>query len=680
MTKLKPILLTLALLVFAPFASAQTPAAELAQPPADAETWAIVSTAGQHGTSRRWTAPDGVRWARENIVLRGFVTDIDQQMRLGEDGSLLALTIRGVTPSGDAAESFALADGQYRFQSPVDRGEGAMPAGAIYGSFGGAIDGTIAFVDALRRAPNQTLALLPSGQAQLQQLTTHQVSANGETKTLTAYAITGLGLQPFPVWYDGDRFFASVGFLSWIPAGWEGVVEELSAAQTAALSTRGEALVGRIAPPLTQAVVFQNVRIFDAANRAFRDGISVVVEDGRITRVGRARSVRAPRGARIVPGEGRTLVPGLWDAHMHFGSDNTGPLLLSLGVTSVRDPGNRAAQILDRRARINSGRLLGPRVVASQLIDGEGPNMAQMAEIVRNLDEGLAAIRRADERGFFGVKLYGTLDPALVAPMAAEAHRLGLRVHGHIPQGLRPLDAVRAGYDEITHINWVMMQAAPDAIINNNNGLERFYGPARFGPEANFSSGELAAFIAELAQRGITVDPTVSTFEALYVPLAGEMPAAYAPYAGTLPSQLERGMRAGGLLPTEGVSRERMREAQAALVRLVGTLHAANVPIVAGTDGIGLELVRELELYVEAGLTPAEALATATIIPARIFAADANTGAIAVGAAAELALVEGDPSQDIGELRNVVMVMRDNRLMDAAELRSAVGISGPPQR
>src|SRR5262249_54874267 len=152
-----------------------------------------------------------------------------------------------------------------------------------------------------------------------------------------------------------------------------------------------------------------------------------------------------------------------------------------------------------------------------------------------------------------------------------------LRVHGHIPQGMRPLDAVRAGYDEITHINWVMMQAAPDSIINNDNGLERFYGPARFGPEVDFNSPDMRAYLDELQRRHIAVDPTVSTFETLYVPDPGDMPPEYTPYAGTLPALLERQLRTGGLLPTEGVDRARMRAAQAALVRLVGELHRRNI-------------------------------------------------------------------------------------------------------
>ena len=114
------------------------------------------------------------------------------------------------------------------------------------------------------------------------------------------------------------------------------------------------------------------------------------------------------------------------------------------------------------------------------------------------------------------------------------------------------------------------------------------------------------------------------------------------------------------------------------LVELVGRLHRAGVPVVAGTDGSGLELVRELELYVEAGFTPAEALAAATIVPARMVGADGRTGSIAVGKDADLALVEGDPSRTIGDLRHTRVVMMGGKLMDADKLRAAVGVSKRP--
>ncbi len=663
---------------FAPLAAAQTPAADLAAPPASAETWSIVSSTGQHGTSKRWITPDGVRWSRESILLRGFVTEIDQQLRTAPDASLASIIVRGVTPTGDAAESFSAAGGRYQYQSPVDRGEGALQEGAFYSTFGGAIDSTIALTDALRAAPNNTLRLLPSGQAQLTPLTTHQLTNNGETKTLTAYAIVGVSLSPIPVWYEGDHFFASAGYLSYIPAGWESTAQELVRVQDAALATHSAELASQIGPRASQPIVFQDVRLYDSLARRFRNNMSVVVNDGRITVVGAARSVLAPANAQIIAGAGRTLVPGLWDSHQHFGSDDAGSLLLSQGITSIRDPGNRDEDLLARRHRIETGDLLGPRIVASLLIDGEGPNTSQTAAVVHNEAEGIAAVNHAHNAGYFGIKFYGTIDPAWVAPMAAEAHRLGLHVQGHIPHGMRPLDAIRAGYDEITHINFVMMQAMPQDVVDHSNGIARHMGTAQYAADVDLNSPAMRAYLSEMQRRRIVVDPTLAVFELEYVPESGDMSDTFAPFVGTMPPQVERFFRAGGLPPTPEVSRERMRQSQAALLNLVRELHRRRITIVAGTDGSGLELVHELELYVAAGFTPAEALASATITPSRLFGVGEETGSISVGKQAELILVEGDPSRDIGDLRNVIMVMRDGRLMQASDLRSAVGISGPP--
>ncbi|MEQ1616807.1 MAG: amidohydrolase family protein [Terricaulis sp.] len=666
------------LAVFTLGASAQVPAAQLAQPPAGAEEWVITSTSAIHGRSHRWATPDGVRHSRENLLLRGFATDIDQELSFGDDGGLISQIVRGSTPAGDAAELFRRSSVGFEYRSPVDNGGGA--GAGYYASFGGTLDSTIGFTDALMRAPAHAMALLPSGQARIERLATLDVSNGVETKTLTAYAILGVGLSPFTVWYEGERFFGTAGFLSYIPVGWEGVAQQLNQAQDAALSARSAELAARIAPRLSMPVVFQGVRLYDSERQMFRDNMTVIVDNGRIASVAPAGETPPPAQAVVYQGAGRTLVPGLWDNHQHYGGDDTGPLLLSQGITSVRDPGNNPAVAPARRARIERGEILGTRIVPSMLIDGEGPNSAQVAVIVRNRAEAVAAVRRAKAEGYFGIKLYGSLNPAWVRPMAQEAHRLGLRVSGHIPQGMRTLDAVRAGYDEITHINWVIMQAMPESVIQTNNGLPRFYGPGRYGADVDLRSPAMSAYLDELQRRRIVVDPTLSTFEPLYVPDSGEMAAPYAPFTGTMPVQVERGFRGGGLSPTPEISRDQMRRSFAAMTALVGELHRRGITIVAGTDGTGLELVRELELYVQAGMTPAEALATATIIPAREFGAGDVSGAISVGRNAELFLVEGDPSRDIGDLRNVVAVMRDGRLMQASDLRAAVGISGPAHR
>jgi len=657
-----------------------TPEAQLAQAPVDADTWIIVSMAAQHGQVKRWAAADGTRWSRQSLLLRGFKTEIDQQIKFGANGAMLSLAVRGTVPQGDATETYRVEGAKYSYRTPVDAGEGGARDNLYYIAFGGTLDARIALFDALRKTPDGSIDLAPSGRLTLEKLTTTEASSGRVTRTMTAYAVTGIGFAPIIAWYDGDRFFGTVSSLSYVPEGWRSAVPALSKAQEDALAARAPEQLAKLAPKLTGAIAFTNVKLYDAEARKFLNGMTVVAADGRIAAVGPAASTAAPTGARVIDGTGKTLIPGLWDSHQHYGGDSEGSLLLSQGITSVRDPGNRPDELMARKKRIDDGLLLGTRIVPSLLVDGAGKLSAQSAVVVRTEDEAIAAVRRAKDEGFFGVKLYGSLKPAFVAPMAEEAHRLGLRVHGHIPAGMRPIDAVQAGYDEITHGNFVMMQAMPDAVVKESNGMQRFLGPAQYGFGLDLKSAALASYFDELARRGTAIDPTLAVLETTLSGKRGELAKAYAPFAGTLPSIVERGARNGGVTPPPQLVREMLLKSFGKLKAIVGELHKRGVPIVAGTDGPGIMLVRDLELYVEAGMSPADALATATIVPARLFGVGDETGSLSVGKKAELALIDGDPSKGIGDLRYVEIVMRDGRVMKADDLRMVVGISGAPKR
>jgi imidazolonepropionase-like amidohydrolase len=355
-------------------------------------------------------------------------------------------------------------------------------------------------------------------------------------------------------------------------------------------------------------------------------------------------------------------------------------MLLAQGITSARDPGNVTALTLARRERRAKGDLLSPRVYASTLIDGKGPNTAQVADVATSQEEAIAAVRRAKANGMTGVKFYGTFNPAWLPAAAAEAHKLGLHVHGHLPAGMRTVEAINAGYDEITHIYFMMMQAMPDEVVANSNGIQRFQGPGRYAKDVDLEGEAIRTLIATMVRHKTAADPTLVVAEGLFVPENGDLSPAYAPFLGTLPPATERGFRQGGFAVPAGVTRADWRASYRKLAGLVGAMHKAGVPIVAGTDGSGLELVRELELYVsDAGFTPAEALAAATIAPARLVGADAETGSIAVGKVADLVLVDGDPSRQIGDLRHTRLVMMEGKLMDADALRAAGGFAGKPK-
>lgn len=660
--------------------AAGVPADQLAKPPADARVWTTTSGHGtvRHGQVSLWTTPDGAHWSRQSFNLRGFTTEIDEENRFAPDGTLQSLVVRGASNSGDSAETYAVKDGTYTYTSPVDHGSGKTAPGLAYAAFGGTFDSFTFLLEAMLKAPDHSINLLPSGRATMSPLTTLEISNGTEKKTVTAYALTGFGFAPFPVWMDGGKFFAIVQGIDTIPEGWEKASADMSKAQDEALAKVAPAQVAALAHKPAGALVFQNVKLFDSDARKFRDHMSVVVADGRIVEVGPSTTVESPAGAELIDGTGKTLIPGLWDNHQHYGDDSTGPLLLASGITSVRDPGNQP-EMLDRKKRIEDGQLLGQRIVPSLLIDGPGPYTAQVAVVVHDKNEALAAVQKAKDMGYFGIKLYGSLDKRFVKPMAALAHKLGLHVHGHIPHGMRPLEAVHAGYDEITHINFVMMQAMPEDIVQHSNNLNRFVGTGKYAAGVNLHSKKMRAYLDELARRHIAVDPTLVTFEDLYVPERGSVPPADAPYAETFPPQVARGFLSTAMAPLPDLSRQRMRASFAKLQALVSELNKRHIAVLAGTDGFGFELIRELELYVAAGMSVEDALAAATSVPAKVYGLSAETGSLAKGKLAELALIDGDPSSNIGALRQVELVMRDGKLMNASELRSALGISGAPK-
>ena len=187
------------------------------------------------------------------------------------------------------------------------------------------------------------------------------------------------------------------------------------------------------------------------------------------------------------------------------------------------------------------------------------------------------------------------------------------------------------------------------------------------------------AYLDELAKRGTAVDVTLAIFEGGFGYDQGEMGPSYAPYADVVPPAVRRGFLSGGFAATPEVSRAQMRASYAKLGELVTELYRRNIKVLAGTDGSGLELIRDLELYVKAGMTPGEALATATILPAETFGQDKEIGSITVGKRADLFLAEGDVSKDFGAIRRVSWVMQGDRLMDANALRQAAGLSGMPK-
>ena len=658
-----------------------TPKEQLMAPPVGARHYTISSTAGKHGDIWSWTTQDGKTAYRMSMSLRGWVTEDDELITPGADGQPLAIAIRGYTDQGEATEDYTVdGNGVGHWKTVVD--SGSAPVGTKrYTTYGGPWLAGEQDVAALVAAGDKGIDLLPNGHASIDIGQSVQIDGPQGAKTVKLAFIKGYGFAPSPVWLDSDnRFFGNAGIISLLPEGYEKAGPKLKEVQDAATAAMVRDVAHKfLAPANRTPTLVDHVLMFDSVAGRYLPDRAVLIADGKVAQVGAAGSIKAPAGATVIDGRGKTLVPGLWDSHQHVGDDWNLLQNVATGMTNYRSPGTAIDDALSIYKRRAAGDLLAPDGKISVIIDRKDPLAAQGALTVSSEAETIAAVDKIKAAGLWGAKFYTSMNPAWIAPGAAEAHKLGLHVHGHVPAGMRPLDAVRAGYDEVTHINFIMMQAMPQDVVDKANTAARLEGPAKYGKDVDLDSPAMKSFYAELSKRKTIIDPTLSVWEPLMTSDGTSISPEYSPYADIAPPAVARGWKIGGYPLFGGLTRADFRKSFDKMVGLVTRLHQAGVRIVAGTDGYGLELVRELELYRTAGLSNAEALQTATIVPARMTGMDDRVGSIARGKTADIVLVDGDVSKDLGNLRHVETVFLDGYRLDGDALREASGFSGRPK-
>ena len=397
------------------------------------------------------------------------------------------------------------------------------------------------------------------------------------------------------------------------------------------------------AVPLVQSGTYAmtGATIVDGTGRApIEDGV-VVVRDGRIADAGPRASVAIPPDAPAVDVSGKTLIPGLWDMHTHVTQIEWAPVYLAAGVTTVRDMGNEFEFVTALRDALDSRRALGPRLLLAGLVDGGGPDAFGVV-YAATVEEAKQVVARYHDAGFQQMKIYSLVTPPIVEAICAEAHRLGMTVTGHVPNGMTIEQAAAAGMDQVAHL------------------------PIR----GEAGSDEVTRTIRFLRERKTVIDPTQSWNE-LLGHAAGTPIARFQPGIAKIPPPLARVFSNAG---ASGIDAAAARSRLERGLRIVKALHEAGVPIVAGTDeGIpGHSVHREIELYVEAGFTPIEALQAATIVPARAMKLDGELGTIERGKRADLVVLNANPLESIRNIRAVRWTIRDGRVYDTQALWRSV--------
>ncbi|MGH9704946.1 MAG: amidohydrolase family protein, partial [Candidatus Acidiferrales bacterium] len=381
---------------------------------------------------------------------------------------------------------------------------------------------------------------------------------------------------------------------------------------------------------------------------------------------GTRSQVKIPQNATVIDAHGKTLLPGLWDMHAHYEQVEWGPIYLAAGVTTARDLGNEFDYITQVRNALRDGHGIGPQLLLAGIVDGDGPMSIGITR-VNTPAQARDWVDRYHDAGFQQIKIYSSMKLENIAAVATDAHRLGMTVTGHIPIGLNLFQGVEAGMDQVNHVQYIG-DVVRKQLPENSSRLQRVEALA----DVNLNSPEALRTIEFLKKHRTVVDPTLALMEMLFTVGPDRPAASFEPGVNKAPAELREQLvnvgPPGAILPL-------YRKVFAKYVEIVGALHRAGIPIIAGTDQTvpGHSLHREIELYVQAGLTPLEAIQAATIVPARVMKVDKEVGTIEPGKRADLILTRANPLEDIRNIRTVESVIANGRLYDCAQLWRSVG-------
>ena len=426
-------------------------------------------------------------------------------------------------------------------------------------------------------------------------------------------------------------------------------------------------------------IAIAGVNVIDVTHGAIAAGSTVVLSGGRIVDVGKSANVHIPHSAQVVDGSRKFLIPGLWDMHVHmvFGDwfsqsrEIVLPLFVANGVTGVRDMGGELEVLQQWRREIAQGKLLGPRIVTSgPMLDGPKPRFPSSVAVA-SPEDSRKAVDDLKRRGADFIKLQSLMSRESYFAIADEAKRQGIVFAGHVPDAIRAVEASNAGQKSIEHLTGVFEGCSnvEDELLRGPKGIKRFL--------ETFDDAKAAALIAVLARNRTWQAPTLvwerggnlldqrdlqHDTRARYVPASWKN-GAWRRFAEDILKD-----QANGDLETR-------RRFVAKEIEVVRAMHRAGIPFLAGTDtaaGVyvfpGFSLHEEMQLLVQAGFTPLEALQCATRNPAEYLGKLSEMGTLEKGKVADLVLLDANPLEDIANTQRIAGVVVAGRYLSRGDL------------
>lgn len=625
---------------------------------AEPERYSIITNGVDVGSLQ--VTRDGARVAVSyRVDDNGRGPKLDESIEIGADGVPVRWNVQGWASSrAPVREQFAWRGDRATWRTVGDRGDTRVSQAHLYLASDTSPYALGLYIEALSRTQSLTLPGWPAGEVRAQRIRDVEVAG----ATATVWALWGLDLQPSLILTDERRRF--IGVLdadrlvlpsSWRAHAvqWQGLAAQLDAELLGEIGAR---VVHRWNAP----VHLRNVRVLNPRDGTLSEPTSVITFNGTITGV---RTDAMPAESDVViDGEGGVAVPGLFDMHGHV-SAWQGPLYLASGVTTVRDMGGDNDTLPRLAAQYRNGALPGPRLQLAGFIEGHSAFSAQGGFVVDSLGAALDATRWYADHGYGQLKLYNSMRPEWIGPISAEAHRLGLRVSGHVPAFMTSREAILAGYDEVTHLNQLLLSLMIEPRKDDTRTPFRFTALGERTGKLDLQSTAFRELVELISTRGTVLDPTVGILSHMMLSRAGRATPVTEPWLDHLPGPVARRGRAAFLdVPLAHDAAYRASERRLLLV--LRTLHESGIQLLPGTDyQPGFMLVSELETWWRAGIEPRDILRLATIECARYLRLDQQLGTIERGKRADLLLIDGDPTRDISALRRVRLVMKDGAVV-----------------
>ncbi|WP_077145325.1 amidohydrolase family protein [Sphingopyxis sp. KK2] len=601
---------------------------------------------------------------------------IKEVVALDPEGAPVSWQISGRTTFGNTVqENFARKGGEVRWTDLAGPGSlkgKALPA--YYVTQNGSPFDVAILAKALLADPDHSMAVAPAGTAMLAERDRRTIAgADGPFEAIT-YELSGLSTTPTYITLDakGEMIaLPSPGFIILRKGLGQEASKTLQDMSEELASARLARLQKEAAHRFDGPVRIRNVRIFDPAAKAMSEPRDVVFSGNRISEIVAAGSAATP-GETEIDGAGGSLIPGLYEMHAHLGPEDALMNVLA-GVTSVRDMGNDNAVLDQLVKRIESGEIAGPRVTRSGFIEGVSDFSSATGRLAHSEQEAIDHIRWYAARGYWQAKLYNSMKPEWAPAVVKEAHRLGLRVAGHIPAFSDADAMIAAGFDEITHVNqlmlgWVLQPGEDTRTLFRFKAMQRF-------PELDLQSAKVTKTLDAMAARGVTHEPTIAIHELGLTALDGQPNPGALDYFDHMPPAEQRQLKQALFGAENPAERARYVAAYAKIIATLTEMNKRGIMLIPGTDtGGAFTLHRELELFTKLGMSNADVLARDTLEMARYMGQEQSLGSVERGKLADFLLVSGDPVKDFKAIKAISMVVKDGTVYFPDEVYAKIGI------